>query len=84
MIEQGAQYSGRRHTYLTNAISGGISISMADDDKNWREQRKLIAHYLSPKQLDENHYKVQEAEYVLHDMFAERCVLIRTSAERRF
>lgn len=37
---------------------------MADDDKNWREQRKLISHHLSPRRLDEDHYKVQEAEYV--------------------
>lgn len=40
-----------------------MGISASDDTKQWREKRKIISHYLSPKQLDEKHYKVQEAEY---------------------
>jgi len=34
-------------------------------DPTWREKRKVIAHNFSPKQLDEKHFRVQEAEYVL-------------------
>jgi cytochrome P450 len=64
LVEKGAKYSGRKETYLIKLVTRGENISMVDDHKHWREKRKLISHYLSPKQLDEKHYKVQEAEYV--------------------
>ncbi|KAH7072508.1 putative cytochrome P450 oxidoreductase [Paraphoma chrysanthemicola] len=62
LVEQGAKYSSRKQHYITNLITGGVAISMSEDNRNWREQRKVISHALSPKQLDEKHYKVQEAE----------------------
>jgi cytochrome P450 len=64
LVEQGAKYSSRKQGYVTHLITKGISVSMADDDRNWREQRKIISHHVSPKQLDEKHFKIQEAESV--------------------
>jgi hypothetical protein len=34
-------------------------------DAMWREKRKVIAHNFSPKALDEKHYRIQEAEFVI-------------------
>jgi cytochrome P450 len=62
LVEQGSKYSSRKQHYITTVITDGVSISMSEDNRNWREQRKIISHHLSPKQLDEKHYKVQEAE----------------------
>lgn len=33
-------------------------------DAVWKEKRKIIAHNLSPAQLDKKHFRVQEAESV--------------------
>lgn len=62
LIERGASHSSRPEMHLANLINKGVSVSHRQDDKYWREKRKIISHYLSPKQLDERHYKVQEAE----------------------
>ncbi|KAH7072514.1 putative cytochrome P450 oxidoreductase [Paraphoma chrysanthemicola] len=62
IVERGAKYSGRREGHVTLQVTRAENISMVDDTRTWREKRKLISHYLSPKQLDEKHYKVQEAE----------------------
>ncbi|KAI8265271.1 Cytochrome P450 monooxygenase yanC [Colletotrichum sp. SAR11_239] len=32
-------------------------------DSTWRDKRKVISHNFSPKRLDEQHFRVQEAEY---------------------
>lgn len=37
-------------------------IALHQMDNLWREKRKVVAHNFSPKQLDEKHFKVQEAE----------------------
>ncbi|KAI8938085.1 hypothetical protein NX059_005756 [Plenodomus lindquistii] len=62
IVERGAKYSGRPEGHVVEQVLKTDSISMVDDTKAWREKRKLISHYLSPKQLDEKHYKVQDAE----------------------
>lgn len=62
LIERGAKHASRPQMYVAGLISKGVDISTKQDDKEWREKRKQISHYLSPKQLDEKHYKVQEAE----------------------
>ncbi|KAH7064128.1 putative cytochrome P450 oxidoreductase [Paraphoma chrysanthemicola] len=62
LVEQGAKYSNRKQHYITNLITGGVALSMSEDNRKWREQRKVVSHALSPKQLDEKHYKGQEAE----------------------
>lgn len=43
------------------ALGGRISLSSAADSM-WRIKRRIVAHNLSPKQLDEKHFRVQEAE----------------------
>jgi len=45
-------------------LTKGDHLAIAQMDPAWREKRKVIAHNFSPKQLDEKHFKVQEAEYV--------------------
>lgn len=62
LVERGAQHSGRKKSYLANIITRGDNISLVDDHKMWREKRKILSHHVSPKALDERHYKVQEAE----------------------
>lgn len=63
LIEKGSLHSSRPPLYaINNLIVKNANISNHVDDKEWREKRKIISHYLSPKQLDERHYKVQEAE----------------------
>lgn len=62
LIEKGAKHSGRPELYTAELIVKGSNISNRVDDKEWREKRKYISHHLSPKQLDDKHYKIQEAE----------------------
>ncbi|RSL73400.1 hypothetical protein CEP53_000723 [Fusarium sp. AF-6] len=40
----------------------GDHLALEQMDVTWREKRKIISHNFSPKQLDENHFRVQEAE----------------------
>lgn len=41
---------------------GGRMSLRAPADTLWRTKRRVVAHNLSPKQLDEKHFRIQEAE----------------------
>ncbi|KAK5451326.1 hypothetical protein LTS15_008090 [Exophiala xenobiotica] len=55
-------YSDRPHTYVGHLLTKGDMIALEQMDDHWRLKRKVVAHNFSPKQLDEKHFKVQEAE----------------------
>jgi cytochrome P450 len=60
--KKGSIYSDRPHTYVGHLLTQGDMIALEQMDGLWREKRKVVAHNFSPKQLDEKHFKVQEAE----------------------
>ena len=60
--KKGNIYSDRPHTYVGDLLTKGDMIALQQMDGLWREKRKVVAHNFSPKQLDEKHFKVQEAE----------------------
>lgn len=60
--KKGGIYSDRPHTYVGDLLTQGDMIALQQMDTLWREKRKVVAHNFSPKQLDEKHFKVQEAE----------------------
>jgi len=60
--KKGNIYSDRPHTYVGDLVTGGDMIALHQMDSLWREKRKVVAHNFSPKQLDEKHFRVQEAE----------------------
>ena len=64
LVEKGANFSDRPESYVGNLLTQGDHVALQQMDTTWREKRKVISHTFSPKQLDENHYKVQEAECV--------------------
>jgi len=61
-VEKGANFSDRPDTYVGQILTKGNHLAIEQMTPAWREKRKIIAHNFSPKQLDEKHYKVQEAE----------------------
>lgn len=63
--KRGNIYSDRPHTYVGDLLTQGDMIALHQMDNLWREKRKVVAHNFSPKQLDEKHFKVQEAEATL-------------------
>lgn len=63
--KKGNIYSDRPNTYVGNLLTKGDHIAIHQMDAMWREKRKVIAHNFSPKALDEKHFRIQEAEYVL-------------------
>jgi cytochrome P450 len=62
LVEKGAIYSDRPDSYVGHLLTKGDHLATAQMDPVWREKRKVIAHNFSPKQLDEKHFRVQEAE----------------------
>ncbi|TVY56444.1 Cytochrome P450 monooxygenase patI [Lachnellula cervina] len=62
LVEKGANFSDRPESYVGHLLTQGDHVALQQMDTTWREKRKVISHTFSPKQLDENHYKVQEAE----------------------
>jgi cytochrome P450 len=60
--KKGAIYSDRPPTYVGDLLTQGDHVAIMQMDALWREKRKVVAHNFSPKQLDEKHYLVQEAE----------------------
>jgi cytochrome P450 len=62
LVEKGAIYSDRPETYVGNLLTKGDHLAISQMDPLWREKRKIIAHNFSPKQLDEKHFHIQEAE----------------------
>lgn len=70
--KKGAIYSDRPPSYVGRLLTQGDHIALEQMDPVWREKRKVISHNFSPKNLDEKHFLVQEAEYgvpgLLHEM----------------
>lgn len=64
LVIKGGNFSDRPPSYVGNLLTQGDHVALEQMDPIWREKRKVISHTFSPKQLDEKHYKVQEAEYV--------------------
>ncbi|KAM5354649.1 hypothetical protein ACJ41O_001296 [Fusarium nematophilum] len=62
LVEKGSIYSDRPPSYVGNLLTQGDHLALEQMDVTWREKRKIISHNFSPKQLDENHFRVQEAE----------------------
>ncbi|KAJ4201320.1 hypothetical protein NW767_006970 [Fusarium falciforme] len=63
LVEKGSIYSDRPPSYVGKLLTQGDHLALEQMDVTWREKRKIISHNFSPKQLDENHFRVQEAEY---------------------
>ncbi|KAJ2894350.1 putative cytochrome P450 oxidoreductase [Zalerion maritima] len=62
LVERGSIYSDRPPSYVGHMLTKGDHLALEQMDATWREKRKVISHNFSPKQLDEKHFKVQEAE----------------------
>ncbi|RSL81185.1 hypothetical protein CEP51_006017 [Fusarium floridanum] len=62
LVEKGSIYSDRPPSYVGKLLTQGDHLALEQMDVTWREKRKIISHNFSPKQLDENHFRVQEAE----------------------
>ncbi|KAF2815541.1 putative cytochrome P450 oxidoreductase [Mytilinidion resinicola] len=62
LVEKGSIYSDRPPSYVGWLLTKGDHLALEQMDAAWREKRKIIAHNFSPKQLDEKHFRVQEAE----------------------
>ncbi|KEZ41471.1 hypothetical protein SAPIO_CDS7617 [Scedosporium apiospermum] len=60
--KKGAIYSDRPASYVGKLLTQGDHIALEQMDPIWREKRKVISHNFSPKNLDEKHFRVQEAE----------------------
>ncbi|KAF2774012.1 putative cytochrome P450 oxidoreductase [Teratosphaeria nubilosa] len=60
--KKGSIYSDRPESYVGKLLTQGDHIALEQMSPLWREKRKVIAHNFSPKNLDEKHFKVQEAE----------------------
>ncbi|TVY20835.1 Cytochrome P450 monooxygenase patI [Lachnellula arida] len=63
--KKGSIYSDRPFTYVTDYITHGDRLTMENATPAWRERRAIVSRNLSPKILDEKHFRVQEAEAVL-------------------
>lgn len=62
LVEKGSIYSDRPPSYVGHLLTQGDHLALEQMDATWREKRKVISHNFSPKQLDENHFRVQESE----------------------
>ncbi|TVY92146.1 Cytochrome P450 monooxygenase [Lachnellula willkommii] len=60
--KKGSIYSDRPYGYVGHVLTQGDQVVLSQMDASWRVKRKVIAHNFSPKQLDEKHCQVQEAE----------------------
>ncbi|KAH6955730.1 putative cytochrome P450 oxidoreductase [Ilyonectria sp. MPI-CAGE-AT-0026] len=60
--KRGQIYSDRPQTFMGNYLHVSNHIFALSAGPEWRMKRKLVAHNFSPKQLDEKHFRVQEAE----------------------
>ncbi|RFU29332.1 hypothetical protein B7463_g6997, partial [Scytalidium lignicola] len=64
--KKGTIYSERPHNYVASLVTAGDSFAFMNSTPLWRAERKVAAHNLSPKNLDEKVGLIQDAEaYVL-------------------
>lgn len=62
LVEKGSIYSDRPPSYVGRILTQGDHLALEQMDMTWRAKRKVISHNFSPKQLDEKHFRIQEAE----------------------
>ncbi|KAL4810336.1 cytochrome P450 [Aspergillus unguis] len=62
LVEKGNIYSDRPESYVGWLLTKGDHVALQQMTPEWRERRKIISHAFSPKNLDEKHFRVQEAE----------------------
>lgn len=60
--KKGSIYSDRPVTHMSNTLGISDNVFPSQMGAVWKEKRKIISHTLSPSQLDNNHWRVQEAE----------------------
>ncbi|KAF2768278.1 cytochrome P450 [Teratosphaeria nubilosa] len=60
--KKGNIYSDRPHSYVADLVTDSDSFAFMDQTALWRSQRKVAAHNLSPKVLDEKVGFIQDAE----------------------
>lgn len=60
--KKGSIYSDRPFTHVTDYITHGDRLTMENATPAWREKRAIVSRNLSPKMLDEKHWRIQEAE----------------------
>jgi hypothetical protein len=61
---KGSIYSERPHLAIPVFMSRGDHMTFEPSNPSWREKRMVATRNLTPKMLDEKHFRVQEAEYV--------------------
>jgi cytochrome P450 len=62
LVEKGNIYSDRPFSYAGDLVTKGDMITFGQMTPEWRQKRRIIAHNFSPSQLDQKHFRVQEAE----------------------
>jgi cytochrome P450 len=62
LVEKGSIYSDRPGSCVGKLLTKGDHLALEQMTPIWREKRKIISHNFSPNQLDQKHFKVQEAE----------------------
>ncbi|KAI8310601.1 Cytochrome P450 monooxygenase yanC [Colletotrichum sp. SAR11_240] len=62
LVEKGSVYSDRPPSYVGRLLTRGDHLALEQMDSTWRDKRKVISHNFSPKRLDEQHFRVQEAD----------------------
>ncbi|KAJ0269713.1 hypothetical protein CBS470a_013685 [Colletotrichum nupharicola] len=62
LVERGSVYSDRPPSYVGRLLTRGDHLALEQMDSTWRDKRKVISHNFSPKRLDEQHFRVQEAD----------------------
>lgn len=65
MDKKGSIYSDRPLNKVPQFITKGDHLTLEQQGPAWRMKRSVVTQYFNPKLLDEKHYKIQEAEYVV-------------------
>jgi hypothetical protein len=60
--KKGSIYSERPYLAVPTFMSRGCHMTFEQATTDWREKRSVVTRNLNPKNLDEKHYRVQEAE----------------------
>ncbi len=60
--KKGSIYSERPYLEVPTFMSRGCHMTFEQATPGWREKRSVVTRNLNPKNLDEKHFKVQEAE----------------------
>ncbi|KIW33913.1 uncharacterized protein PV07_00727 [Cladophialophora immunda] len=62
MDKKGSIYSDRPFLAVPTFMSRGCHMTFEQTTPGWREKRSVVTRNLNPKNLDEKHFQVQEAE----------------------